>query len=154
MRVSKTETATIENLFRMLESDDKIIHVLKVMNQNVIATAVKLLYKNISARCPFKDGGNWSVHITFLDSGLVIKHIKNQKYITDTPVNHFEFSWELSFEFNKDLSGVETIKLRISDWCFNSQTSDSMKQAFLTVAKPFLIGLAHSKQSPQLSNQG
>lgn len=86
----------------------------KFFTQSILAPLATNLQLGLSGIVPIKDGGVWTVSVSLIPSGFVIRHTKEQMSLNRTdPTKAFDFVWQCEFEVNTDVSTLVEVKARV-----------------------------------------
>eukprot|EP01113_Clastostelium_recurvatum_P024144 TRINITY_DN2881_c0_g1_i1.p1 TRINITY_DN2881_c0_g1~~TRINITY_DN2881_c0_g1_i1.p1 ORF type:complete len:1624 (-),score=446.89 TRINITY_DN2881_c0_g1_i1:45-4916(-) len=99
--------------------DSRLVRALKACNQAIIAPAVIELTLNVCAKLPFQDAGGWRMEVS-LEEGdrVLIRHYKRQRNRMPGPEEEFEFRWQMTMSFPRDMERMVDVSLVISDLTF------------------------------------
>jgi len=120
-------------LQKELGENSRTVHVLKAINQSIIAPAVTDLQMKLWEQLPFRDGGpnSWQVEVHIHDEFISISHSKLQRQLevvqqdehetkkTDAIVAEFQFRWRFEMTFNKHMNDMESVRLEITEFSTN-----------------------------------
>jgi len=112
-----------------IQSDCKLIRLLKACNQSILAPAVVRLKYFIGNEAPYQDkSGTWRISIYIWRDNVRVKHTRWEKA---TQPNSFQFKWEFELIFNSDVSELISIDLYISEFIFGTGDKDDIKKQTL-----------------------
>lgn len=121
-----------------LEEDSKVAHVLKTINQGVIAPAVISL-KLALPSLPFKDYRNsWRIEVIIGIDTVTVVHIRREQSFNTPPEMTFEFVWECRILFNKAVTNMEEVKVRIKELAFGEKVTLENRDKITNEMKRFL----------------
>lgn len=106
-----------------MDENSKVAQVLKTINQGVIAPAVISL-KLALPSLPFKDFRNsWRIEVIIGIDTVTVVHIRREQSFNTPPEKTFEFVWECRIVFNKDVTSINEVKIRIIELAFNEKVT-------------------------------
>lgn len=121
-----------------LAEDSKVAHVLKTINQGVIAPAVISL-KLALPTLPFKDFRNsWRIEVIVSLDTVTVVHIRREQSFNTPPEMTFEFVWECRIVFNKEVTRMDEVKVRIIELAFGEKVSPDNNNKIRNEMKRFL----------------
>lgn len=104
-----------------MDENSKVAQVLKTINQGMIAPAVISL-KLALPSLPFKDFRNsWRIEVIVSMDTVTVVHIRREQSFNTPPEKTFEFVWECRITFNKDVTCIDEVKIRIIELAFNEK---------------------------------
>eukprot|EP01112_Ceratiomyxa_fruticulosa_P020335 TRINITY_DN6894_c0_g1_i1.p1 TRINITY_DN6894_c0_g1~~TRINITY_DN6894_c0_g1_i1.p1 ORF type:complete len:774 (+),score=144.84 TRINITY_DN6894_c0_g1_i1:131-2323(+) len=124
-----------------LGDENRVVRVLKGINQAIIAPSVIELKLSMCPKLPFKDvSGGWIVHVRRRESGaVVVSHSRKQEHMDKRKEEeYFEFTWVLTMVFDGLLSSMTEITLQIENLRFGEHTTEAKKEEYTTVFKPYM----------------
>ena len=108
-----------ETLCSQVGKDSKTVKVLKCIHQNVVLQATWKLKMTVTSEFMTKDvkgDEGWQILITLAEFAQV-KHIRREQSIdfNGDSKNHWEFSWEVSMTFDKELDVLTDTRLSVTE---------------------------------------
>jgi len=86
----------------------------KFFTQSILAPLATNLQIGLNNVAPICDGTKWSIQVSLIPDGFVIRHTKDQKSMNKTdPLNAFEFSWQTEFEIDKQVQNIRLVQARL-----------------------------------------
>jgi hypothetical protein len=121
-----------------MDENSKVAHVLKTINQGVIAPAVISL-KLALPSLPFKDFRNsWRIEVIIAPDIVTVVHIRREQSFNTPPEMTFEFVWECRIVFNKDVTSMNEVKVRIIELAFGEKVTPENSSKIRNEMKRFL----------------
>lgn len=106
-------------LFHDLGGDDRpLVRVLKFVNQGIVLGSTQIIREKISALGLTKDvrtPDGWQIRVDVTEGTVQVAHRRKEQSMDafGDSTNHFEYSWEASATFTKDMSALTAAFLRI-----------------------------------------
>lgn len=107
-------------LFQDLGGDKRpLVRVLKFVNQGVVLGATQIIREQIPALGLTKDvrtPDGWQIRVDITEGTVQVAHRRKEQSMDQfgDSTNHFEYSWEASATFTRDLSDLNAAFLRIT----------------------------------------
>jgi len=121
-----------------LSEDSKVAHILKTINQGVIAPAVISL-KLALPSLPFKDFRNsWRIEVQIAMDSVTVVHIRREQSFNTPPEMTFEFVWECRIVFDKEVTRMDEVKVRIIELAFGERVSPENNSRIRNEMKRFI----------------
>jgi hypothetical protein len=119
--VEKLKTGDLNAVLRAYLSDvlqwtdDSIVaRFCKFFTQSILAPLATNLQIGLNGIEAIKDGGNWTINVSLIPSGFVIRHTKEQMSLDRTnPHKCFDFTWQAEFELDKDIRHIQCVNARM-----------------------------------------
>lgn len=118
--------------------DASLVRVLKACNQSIIAPTIIELKLVVCPTLPFKDAGGWKINIQIFSDKLTVSHKKRQTQLNSKPEEQFEFEWETTMIFSKDMQTLEDITFHIIDLKFGNETTKEKQEELTELFKNYM----------------
>jgi len=133
-----------------ISSDTRVIRILKVCNQSILASAVVRMKSTVGMDWPYKDlRGQWTIQIRKTEDGCIhVTHTKKEiSYESNSlyDTQHFSFTWELQMIFDPNVEVMQKVSVVISEMDFvegvSQATRDAIVQSFneCEIIEPFSV---------------
>ena len=97
-----------------LNDDMVVTRLCKFFTQSILAPLATNLQIGLNNVAPIGDGTKWSIQVSLVPDGFVIRHTKDQKSLKKTdPKNTFEFSWQAEFEIDRQVQNIRLVTGRL-----------------------------------------
>lgn len=118
--------------------DSSVPRFCKFFTQSILAPLATNLQLALSGISPIKDGSNWTVNVSLVPSGFVIRHTKQQMSLDrNDPNKCFDITWQAEFEIDHEVRKICAIRSRVVSVTFpliaqNNDPESTIKQKELT----------------------
>mmetsp|Transcript_16381 Transcript_16381/g.20956 ORF Transcript_16381/g.20956 Transcript_16381/m.20956 type:complete len:289 (-) Transcript_16381:119-985(-) len=96
--------------------DSRVIRILKVCNQSLLAPTVVRMKESIGIKYPYKDQrGQWIIVIRKEHENITVTHTKKEQSwesLSDFALQHFEYTWSLRIEL--DITGENLLSVTVT----------------------------------------
>lgn len=97
-----------------LTDEMAVTRLCKFFTQSILAPLATNLQIGLNNITPICDGTKWSIQVSLIPDGFVIRHTKDQKSLNKTdPLNDFEFSWQTEFEIDQQVRNIRQVHARL-----------------------------------------
>lgn len=99
----------------------------KFFTQSILAPLATNLQLALSGISPIKDGAVWTINVSLVPSGFVIRHTKEQMSLDRTdPTKCFDITWQAEFEIDHEVRKICSVQSRVVSVTFplETQTND------------------------------
>ncbi|KAL0490307.1 methyltransferase-like protein [Acrasis kona] len=156
--INVTDHKSIQNfLTRNFGNNGRVVKVLKACNQSIIAPPVTQLKKLLLDKIDYKDvKGEWTIniHISPVTTGhgedrredvsVIVAHRKKEQVLVKRKITYelvYQFEWEFTIRFTRNVEDIESISLRLGDILFNGERDfkDEEKQDIKNMLKDIIV---------------
>jgi len=117
-------------LNEVLGEDSPTVRVLKACNQAIIAPAVTQMSISLRDTMGIKDGLGWNIRIAVNASDVTVTHWKRQKHVPKKPPTDpelFDFEWELSISFDRNIDKITSFSFLLKEVKFHESASKTQQ---------------------------
>lgn len=104
----------------------------KFFTQSILAPLATNLQIALSSISPIKDGSLWTVNVSLVPSGFVVRHTKQQMSLDRTDPNKcFDITWQAEYEIDHEVRKLCSVQSRVVSVSFPLETQADDPEAII-----------------------
>lgn len=122
-----------------IKSDSRILSLLKLINQSVLAPPyITLRNKFAAVDLPITDVHLWLIEVIFRTKQIVVVHSKKARSNSTNQEDQFEFIWHLQITLDREAKSVLDVRLSITDLEMNEKMDKAKKKKITNIVEHHL----------------